>query len=462
MICINEIALAIGESITASVIFEKTKSLSNKTTLNSIATKIYKECIDVFINKYQNEIYYAKLDNYIERVAYIETLINYMTDITRKNSIEKYIDTIADDFISEYSSFISQRIRIKEALEFLSEEIKRILFQSKICFESLEHNRIYDVGLRNGEKLDQLLEQISGAISFNTIAANKNNMLKICGENDLKDNYYDEIIALLEEGKYVEVIEKIDLYVERFPKDYEMLVDAGALLIDIGRFEEAKEKLDKVLSVDENHVNALYNMAVACYCDATKDYQYNARPDLYEAEKMSKSIDGAVQYIDRAYSVDENDLEVKNFKAYLYMVTKKDLNLAQKLLWECIKEHPDVDYKINLALCYLIDKDFNNALIIAQELCFETKFRDLTEASFIFGLMGNIYATPGIRYNDEAVQMLMFAYMLSHDSNYLKLTDMISNGSVIDSIFINRMMINIYDVDEMPDLVRKNPRDYYC
>lgn len=459
MIGVDDIALAIGESIAANFLFEKYRNVKNQMTLKRLAKDIDEKCLKVFIHKYQDELFYHKLDSYMVSESFVENLIHMMNDFHRDDSIESYIESTAEDFIQQNKEFIVYKNRIIGAISFIKNEIESIFSQNGVNSINFALMKIYDKENNALEKLDLIIKILNSNTYLDTIQPSIVDTERY-KTTDSKEKAFNIITTLIENKAYKDAVVKIEEYVNIYPEEFTRYNLAGAILMDINDMERAKEEFEKVLNKDSQNIEALYNMAVLEYDKVTKENKYDVRPTINKAEVMSYQLNKAIEYIDKAYKVDNESIEVMNFKAYLYMITKKDLSLAEKLFIKCKKQSKKVSYTINLTICYLLKKEYSSALKLAQELCYYD-LENIEQAAFIFGLVGNIYATPGIRNIAAAVKLLEFTYLLSKDKNYLVLSDNIRKGNVIDSIYLNGMVVNILDAQEfMEEVFSGDPSKY--
>ena len=77
-------------------------------------------------------------------------------------------------------------------------------------------------------------------------------------QSDFKKKEIEKIINLINVKKYEEVITKARILVKKFPHEYIFYNALGMALMNINKYDESLEVLDKAIRLDENNIHLLF------------------------------------------------------------------------------------------------------------------------------------------------------------------------------------------------------------
>ena len=148
---------------------------------------------------------------------------------------------------------------------------------------------------------------------------------------EIKKDELKKISILISTKNYSDAISKAKILIERFPNDYVFYNILSVSLMNIEKYEEALEVLNKAIKLDKNNIHILNNLGLV------HGYLSNYKK--------------ATEYYDRVLKVKPNFLNTLINKAQL----KEKLNLnndAVKILKTAINYYPD-DYFLNYTIAVL-------------------------------------------------------------------------------------------------------------
>ena len=80
---------------------------------------------------------------------------------------------------------------------------------------------------------------------------------------DFKKKEIEKIINLINVKKYEEVITKARILVKKFPHEYIFYNALGMALMNMNKYDESLEVLNKAIRLDENNIHVLNNLGLA-------------------------------------------------------------------------------------------------------------------------------------------------------------------------------------------------------
>jgi tetratricopeptide (TPR) repeat protein len=108
-----------------------------------------------------------------------------------------------------------------------------------------------------------------------------------------------QVHPLLEEGKYEDMIAKLELIEKEYPDELQVLVFKGGALLRLGRVDESIEVLKHALMLDEKNQEILYNLGVAY---VLKEAFGEAKVYLEAASENNPSDEGVEELLERVNS----------------------------------------------------------------------------------------------------------------------------------------------------------------
>ena len=145
---------------------------------------------------------------------------------------------------------------------------------------------------------------------------------------DKYNNLFHKANDLYQQKEYKKALSIYQQIRERFPEDTSLLSNLGATLLKLGNIKEAKNILDKALSIDENHISALVNRG-SLYKNIG-EFQ-KSKIDLEKAVKLDEAnIDANINLAFTYLSLEEYDKAWKHFE---YRKQKLDLPICPYNYW---------------------------------------------------------------------------------------------------------------------------------
>lgn len=422
-----------------------------------------------FVEKYEYEQWFSKCFDMMCRDRFLKQIFSHFFELDKSISIESLCDSFTHKFIDEYPQYSVLQKQIFDAIKWLACEIIRILkTNEELPKEYAMHFDIFDLGQNSiGIQLETLREvrQIYDLISLNYSSNPPSDAIKelyaIFYENTTflqkqreilewisKGNSVKEAMVCLaflerDEGNIDRAIGLFEYVAENYPEEVDLYNNAGCLSLDIGEYEKANKCFNKVAFSDNgNKCDAYYNLAM---------WEY----EVANLNMVDPPVEGKYYYsinmVNHALDNSPDDIDSLNFKAYLLMISKQDMEEAYLLFCKCIEREDKYEYRVNLAIFYLLNRNFDKAESEVRELL---QMHENTEDSLLYGLLGNIYGTYEVDRIEEAIMMFEKAYRFSSDDNYLSTADKLRNGGHIDSVFLNGAIIEIYTDHEVIELYR--------
>ena len=183
-------------------------------------------------------------------------------------------------------------------------------------------------------------------------------------------------LSFVQKGLFKRARDVLHQFVQEHTPDLLVLYNLGLTANRMGRFDEAIEHLEKALRLDEEYVEALIEMGIACqmiqesttakefFIRALKVERDNARPYAYLGRLAFDHGDRskAVQFIKKAKECDAKCPDVSLVLGYI-SVKNERFEEAQQHLQECLARMPDhfEAHKL-LGFAQMQREDFDHAL----------------------------------------------------------------------------------------------------
>lgn len=358
------------ETIVENVVSELSNQLSSE--LNERRFRIFvsgrlEEIHTAFMHQFETESYFDDLDSYMEIKAFWDNLLRSFLKVGKRESMEQYVRGFCADFLTEYKKYAVCSQQLEQELLKLSIQLKKAMADCKyLDNDSKMIYFIFDRLDETGEKLDRLQETESGTreevrqIHQLLMTYTKEKSEPEEGKNRKnrkQDIRYKELVSIRNDSN-MSYMEKEWLYLEwakktgdmkealvwmadncrlageseracflfnrvadKYEEEYRLYNNAGCLLNELGRPTEALEAFQKVLSVDENDIDGLYNISTT----------------LYDLEEQTQSY----QYIQKAYRLEGEDADIANFYGmHLMLRGNDDLAKAGQIMEAALEKHP--------------------------------------------------------------------------------------------------------------------------
>lgn len=464
---IEEVTSFLGEVWITDKIEKRKFEIAKEKLSSQVTDFLNKE----FVKRYETEIWFSKCFDMICRDKFLKRIFCHFFELSRSTSIDSLCDSFTDKFIGECQEYSVVQKQISDAIKWSAYEVIRILKNSNdIPKEYVMHFDIYDLGQKtNGLQFETLscIKQICDWISLNH---NRKESLESYKElyaiisKDIpffqkqyeilewvsKGNNVKEAMVCLsflerDEGDVYRAIDLLEYVADKYPEEVNLYNSVGNLYLDIGEYEKANKCFYKVAFSDNgNKGDAYYNLAIWEYVVANSNI---VKPPVEGKYFYS------INMINRAIKYSPDDVDSLNCKAYLLMISKQKMEEAYSLFCKCIEKEDKYEYRVNLAIFYLLNRDFDRA---EAEVKMLLQLQENGDKALLYGLLGNIYGTYGVDRIDDAIKMFEMAYDYSDNANYLSIVDDLRNGRHIDSISLNGTVIEIYTDREVIDFYRKS------
>jgi len=467
---LSEIAAAIGESISASVIYQYNTDNQKKKKLKRLLEDISEDCIQKFITENENEKYYFGLDNILTRDKFIEKVIQCFFSVNLVQSTDRMVEDSINTVIKEYPDLRVFQKQMEEAAANLKNDIIKILKESslvedsqKIIFmlqeesrKSIDRDRVL---LNKMELLSKKFDTITGYKSENPeessnykelyrifescVSAYEKEMSIInwiSNNSDIKEGLVILAYLYRNEKNFERAVYFFEYVADHYPEELDLYNNSGCIYLSNNDDIRAEAAFKKVLSKQEDNVNALYNMSIVYYNKSICKIK-----GLLPSSELYRYMEKSIDYINKAYELTTEDTDIMNFRAYLLMITRKDLNESLLLLNRAIELEEDIDFYINRAICFLIRKEFDEAIKEANHIL----EMELEEEGFVYSLLGNIYGMKGVEKREIAISMFQKSYEISHDDKILNNISNLAAGRYFDHVYLNGVFIEIYTFEEL-------------
>lgn len=419
-----------------------------------------------FVEKYEGEIWFSKCFDLMYRDKYLSQIFSHFFELNRPISIESLCSTFTNNLLSEYPDYSTNQKQIFDSIKWFTYEIIRILRNSEeIPKEYISHFDSYDMGHRTTElQLDTLsgVRQILDFVnSFSNKSTSGNSLKELYAINKKNISFFQKQYEILDwvskgncvkeamvslaflerdEGDFDRAIEIFKYVADNYSEEVDLYNNVGCMYLDIGEYKKANKYFYNVAFSDNgNKCYAYYNLALWEYEVANM----NVCPPPAQGKYYY-----SINMINHALSFLPDDIDSMNFKAFLFMLSKQNMEEAYSLFCKCIEKEDRYEYRVNLSIFYLLNRDFEKAEVEVKKLL------QNNDDSFLYGLLGNIYGTYGMNKIEDAIKMLNKAYEISCDENYLLTAQELMHGGHIDSVFLNGTVIEIYTDHEVIEFNR--------
>lgn len=422
------------------------------------------------------ESYFHDLDADMERKAFWDNLLRRFFSISKGESTELYVKGFCEGFLEGHKQYSPYGKRIETELLNLSNRLKEAVAgckylngESRLIYflcDWMDETKEQLVQLQEVEKgtkqevqeLHRLLQTYIEGKSGCGAGTPQNGKLSVQYQEliSIKDN--SGMSAMEKEWNFWKWAEKTGDFKEAAiwvadncrrtgereralflfkriadgnKEEYQLYNDVGCLLNEMERHGEALDAFCNVLKVDENNIDALYNMSTTFY-------------DLGDGEQ-------SYCYIQRAYQLWGEDADVANFYGLQLMIRGRDfLPEAERVMGAALKKHPaDFFLRLNYGTALMAGKKFDAAISVFQKL-----YEEYPEDVIVVGSLGLVYGMLGVERAEEAVCMFQKAYEISGETGYLRNVECMKRGRFLDSFLFNGIPYPVYSDEELLEMQR--------
>lgn len=226
---------------------EKIEQFRDKKELEKFCAEIEEKIVENINKKYETEPYFDAFSNFYESNKISDKILNRIFNIDDEESVESMIDSLAKNFVKQYTQYSVHETTVKRIIN----DIYKIIFKDLSGSAFLSDDEITNLLIvKYGRKHSEELSKVNFEIK--TVGRNLLEEIK-----SLKTMRYDKTLSM--------------------SCGFKVLSEIDEKLIDVSGYTEKIKKI-------ENEIQKKHN-----FQEAIEEYQ-KLLPDLYETQGMKESL----------------------------------------------------------------------------------------------------------------------------------------------------------------------------